>query len=159
MASSPHLDAIFNTTSNSSKQLNNYQIFDETQCSSVSANFGYASLLRVCSRNTIFLPAYSLRLVSSLSKTCVTAATTDAFAPVAKSKLQPTELTSHVIYGCQENLIATFSAFECYNPAMSFFGFDATLPRDRGHNTSAPGFAQASDPFARPSQDDEDDDA
>ncbi|KAL3426015.1 topoisomerase ii associated protein [Phlyctema vagabunda] len=42
---------------------------------------------------------------------------------------------------------------------MSFFGFDATLPRDRGHNTSAPGFAQAADPFARPSQGDDDDDA
>ncbi len=31
---------------------------------------------------------------------------------------------------------------------MSFFGFDATLPRDRGHDKSAPGFGQASDPFA-----------
>jgi hypothetical protein len=27
-------------------------------------------------------------------------------------------------------------------PAMSFFGFDASLPRDRGHQTSAPGFGQ-----------------
>jgi hypothetical protein len=26
--------------------------------------------------------------------------------------------------------------------AMSFFGFDASLPRDRGHQTSAPGFGQ-----------------
>ncbi|KAG9245006.1 topoisomerase II-associated protein PAT1 [Calycina marina] len=35
---------------------------------------------------------------------------------------------------------------------MSFFGFDHTLPRDRGHDTSAPGFSQAADPFsgARP---------
>ncbi|KAI9874519.1 MAG: Protein PAT1 1 [Pleopsidium flavum] len=31
---------------------------------------------------------------------------------------------------------------------MSFFGFDATLPRDRGHPVRAPGFAQAPDPFA-----------
>ncbi|RDW80815.1 hypothetical protein BP5796_05513 [Coleophoma crateriformis] len=40
---------------------------------------------------------------------------------------------------------------------MSFFGFDATLPRDRGHNTSAPGFAQPADPFARPHGGDDDD--
>lgn len=42
---------------------------------------------------------------------------------------------------------------------MSFFGFEATLPRDRGHNASAPGFTQAADPFAglsRPADDDED---
>jgi DNA topoisomerase 2-associated protein PAT1 len=25
---------------------------------------------------------------------------------------------------------------------MSFFGFDASLPRDRGHSSNAPGFAQ-----------------
>jgi hypothetical protein len=25
---------------------------------------------------------------------------------------------------------------------MSFFGFDASLPRDRGHQTNAPGFGQ-----------------
>ncbi|KAI9836401.1 MAG: hypothetical protein M1819_001431 [Sarea resinae] len=31
---------------------------------------------------------------------------------------------------------------------MSFFGFDTTLPRDRGHPTNAPGFGQAPDPFA-----------
>lgn len=31
---------------------------------------------------------------------------------------------------------------------MSFFGFDATLPRDRGHPVTAPGFGQAPDPFA-----------
>lgn len=30
---------------------------------------------------------------------------------------------------------------------MSFFGFDTTLPRDRGHPTHAPGFAHAADPF------------
>jgi DNA topoisomerase 2-associated protein PAT1 len=47
---------------------------------------------------------------------------------------------------------------------MSFFGFDTTLPRDRGHNPSAPGFSQAADPFAglsRPGDEegDEDDDA
>ena len=30
---------------------------------------------------------------------------------------------------------------------MSFFGFDATLPRDRGHPATAPGFGQAPDPF------------
>lgn len=45
---------------------------------------------------------------------------------------------------------------------MSFFGFDATLPRDRGHPTEAPGFTAVSNPFAsfkqnRPSEDDEDD--
>lgn len=42
---------------------------------------------------------------------------------------------------------------------MSFFGFDSTLPRDRGHNTTAPGFAQAADPLAglsRPAEDDAD---
>jgi hypothetical protein len=33
-------------------------------------------------------------------------------------------------------------------PVMSFFGFDATLPKDRGHSTNAPGFAQPHDPFA-----------
>jgi DNA topoisomerase 2-associated protein PAT1 len=44
---------------------------------------------------------------------------------------------------------------------MSFFGFDATLPRDRGHNTSAPGFSQAADPFTGLSRrgDDDGDDA
>ena len=31
---------------------------------------------------------------------------------------------------------------------MSFFGFDTTLPRDRGHPSAAPGFSQAQDPFA-----------
>ena len=30
----------------------------------------------------------------------------------------------------------------CAPPAMSFFGFDASLPRDRGHQTNAPGFGQ-----------------
>lgn len=30
---------------------------------------------------------------------------------------------------------------------MSFFGFDTTLPRDRGHSTKAPGFGQ-NDAFA-----------
>ena len=35
---------------------------------------------------------------------------------------------------------------------MSFFGFDATLPRDRGHPTKAPGFGAAHDPFASISQ-------
>lgn len=45
---------------------------------------------------------------------------------------------------------------------MSFFGFDATLPRDRGHPTGAPGFTAVSNPFAsfkenRQSGDDEDD--
>lgn len=46
---------------------------------------------------------------------------------------------------------------------MSFFGFDTTLPRDRGdrgHPTAAPGFTAVSNPFAtfqnRPSDDDED---
>ncbi len=41
---------------------------------------------------------------------------------------------------------------------MSFFGFDTTLPRDRGHNTAAPGFSQAADPFAGLSRQGEDDD-
>ncbi|RDL39955.1 uncharacterized protein BP5553_04295 [Venustampulla echinocandica] len=40
---------------------------------------------------------------------------------------------------------------------MSFFGFDAALPRDQGHNTGAPGFAQVADPFAGPRPDDDDD--
>ncbi|TVY75774.1 DNA topoisomerase 2-associated protein pat1 [Lachnellula suecica] len=40
---------------------------------------------------------------------------------------------------------------------MSFFGFDSTLPRDRGHNTQAPGFSQAADPFAGPRPGDDDD--
>jgi DNA topoisomerase 2-associated protein PAT1 len=40
---------------------------------------------------------------------------------------------------------------------MSFFGFDSTLPRDRGHNTRAPGFSQAADPFAGPRPEDDDD--
>lgn len=31
---------------------------------------------------------------------------------------------------------------------MSFFGFDSTLPRDRPHPPTAPGFGQAPDPFA-----------
>lgn len=42
---------------------------------------------------------------------------------------------------------------------MSFFGFDTSLPRDRGHNPSAPGFSQAVDPFAgfsRPNDDGDD---
>jgi Topoisomerase II-associated protein PAT1 len=46
---------------------------------------------------------------------------------------------------------------------MSFFGFDATLPRDRGHPANAPGFGQTPDPFAGVSRglgdDDDDDDA
>ncbi|KAG0646076.1 DNA topoisomerase 2-associated pat1 [Hyphodiscus hymeniophilus] len=42
---------------------------------------------------------------------------------------------------------------------MSFFGFDSTLPRDRGHNPSAPGFSQAADPFAGLSRPEDDDDA
>lgn len=41
---------------------------------------------------------------------------------------------------------------------MSFFGFDSTLPRDRGHNTAAPGFSQVADPFAGLSRPDADDD-
>ena len=45
---------------------------------------------------------------------------------------------------------------------MSFFGFDSTLPRDRGHPVNAPGFTAVSDPFASfsnnpPDEDDEDD--
>ena len=45
---------------------------------------------------------------------------------------------------------------------MSFFGFDATLPRDSGHPTKAPGFGSAHDPFAsisqnRPLEEDDDD--
>jgi DNA topoisomerase 2-associated protein PAT1 len=43
---------------------------------------------------------------------------------------------------------------------MSFFGFDTTLPKDRGHSTNAPGFGQAPDPFAglgRAAQGDDDD--
>jgi DNA topoisomerase 2-associated protein PAT1 len=42
---------------------------------------------------------------------------------------------------------------------MSFFGFDATLPRDRAQNPSGPSFAHSSDAFAglsRPADDDED---
>jgi DNA topoisomerase 2-associated protein PAT1 len=31
---------------------------------------------------------------------------------------------------------------------MSFFGFDAALPKDRGHSTNAPGFGQTPDAFA-----------
>ncbi|KAF2240003.1 hypothetical protein EV356DRAFT_562750 [Viridothelium virens] len=31
---------------------------------------------------------------------------------------------------------------------MSFFGFDTSLPKDRGHNPKAPGFSLAPDPFA-----------
>lgn len=42
---------------------------------------------------------------------------------------------------------------------MSFFGFDSTLPRDREHNSRAPGFSQAPDPFAGLSRPDDDDDA
>ncbi|PBP20645.1 topoisomerase II-associated protein PAT1 [Diplocarpon rosae] len=42
---------------------------------------------------------------------------------------------------------------------MSFFGFDTALPRDRGHNTGAPGFSQAADPFAGLSRQEDDDDA
>jgi DNA topoisomerase 2-associated protein PAT1 len=42
---------------------------------------------------------------------------------------------------------------------MSFFGFDPTIPRDRGHNPSAPGFTQAADPFAGLSRQEDDDDA
>lgn len=45
---------------------------------------------------------------------------------------------------------------------MSFFGFESTLPPDRGHPANAPGFTAVSDPFAslsknRPEEDDEDD--
>ncbi|EHK98592.1 putative DNA topoisomerase 2-associated protein pat1 [Glarea lozoyensis 74030] len=40
---------------------------------------------------------------------------------------------------------------------MSFFGFDSSLPRERGHDTRAPGFSQAADPFAGPRPDDDDD--
>lgn len=45
---------------------------------------------------------------------------------------------------------------------MSFFGFDATLPRDRGHPTAGVGFGAAPDPFAgissnKPLEEDEDD--
>ncbi|MCJ1283205.1 hypothetical protein MMC26_002533 [Xylographa opegraphella] len=46
---------------------------------------------------------------------------------------------------------------------MSFFGFDSSLPKDRGHPSAAPGFGQAPDPFVGLSQDraryDDDDDA
>ena len=35
---------------------------------------------------------------------------------------------------------------------MSFFGFDAALPRDRSHNAKAPGFGPAPDAFAGLSQ-------
>ncbi len=46
---------------------------------------------------------------------------------------------------------------------MSFFGFDTTLPRDRGHPVTAPGFGQAPDPFAglsrAPAKAEDDDDA
>ncbi|KAF2838661.1 hypothetical protein M501DRAFT_1004447 [Patellaria atrata CBS 101060] len=35
---------------------------------------------------------------------------------------------------------------------MSFFGFDTSLPRDRGHQSTAPGFGQTHDPFAGLSQ-------
>ena len=31
---------------------------------------------------------------------------------------------------------------------MSFFGFDTSLPRDRGHQSNAPGFAAPQDAFA-----------
>jgi DNA topoisomerase 2-associated protein PAT1 len=31
---------------------------------------------------------------------------------------------------------------------MSFFGFDTNLPRDRGHQQSAPGFTAPQDAFA-----------
>ncbi|CZR63249.1 related to topoisomerase II-associated protein [Phialocephala subalpina] len=41
---------------------------------------------------------------------------------------------------------------------MSFFGFDTSLPRDRGHNTAAPGFSQVADPFAGLSGRDNDND-
>ncbi|KAL8672644.1 MAG: hypothetical protein Q9168_002885 [Polycauliona sp. 1 TL-2023] len=45
---------------------------------------------------------------------------------------------------------------------MSFFGFESTLPRDRGHPVNAPGFTAVSDPFASfanngPGEQDEDD--
>ncbi|KAI9052828.1 hypothetical protein LZ554_003101 [Drepanopeziza brunnea f. sp. 'monogermtubi'] len=52
---------------------------------------------------------------------------------------------------------------------MSFFGFDSSLPRhrdhdqdhghNRNHNTAAPGFSQAADPFAGLSRHEDDDDA
>jgi len=41
---------------------------------------------------------------------------------------------------------------------MSFFGFDTSLPRDRGHPAMAPGFSQATDHFAGLSNADDDDD-
>jgi hypothetical protein len=42
---------------------------------------------------------------------------------------------------------------------MSFFGFDSTLPRDRGHESRAPGFGAPQDAFgAPPSRDTGDDD-
>ncbi|PWW77756.1 hypothetical protein C7212DRAFT_350926 [Tuber magnatum] len=41
---------------------------------------------------------------------------------------------------------------------MSFFGFDTSLPRDRGHPAAAPGFSQATDHFAGLSNVDDDDD-
>jgi DNA topoisomerase 2-associated protein PAT1 len=41
---------------------------------------------------------------------------------------------------------------------MSFFGFETTLPRDRGHNPSALGFSQATDPFAGLTRKEEGDD-
>lgn len=31
---------------------------------------------------------------------------------------------------------------------MSFFGYDTSRPRDPGHNSQAPGFGTAPDPFA-----------
>lgn len=33
-------------------------------------------------------------------------------------------------------------------PTMSFFGFDATLPKDRHHQSNAPGFGATPDAFA-----------
>ena len=47
---------------------------------------------------------------------------------------------------------------------MSFFGSHATVSRDRGHPSTAPGFGQAQDPFAglsgsRRHDEDEEDDA
>jgi DNA topoisomerase 2-associated protein PAT1 len=42
---------------------------------------------------------------------------------------------------------------------MSFFGLDSAPARDRSHNTAAPGFSQAADPFAGLSRPSDDNDA
>jgi len=41
---------------------------------------------------------------------------------------------------------------------MSFFGFDAAMPRDQAHPGRAPGFGAAKDVFAGLGQNDGDDD-